>query len=167
MHCLQPLLRLSTGNFVPGWTCWQWTTGDVSDWFDHSDLLALIGDRALIVETGIADKTFSATTSPFAADKQVLRRARAAFGANAKRVVHYLHPHGHIFHAADTYRWAPAIGLTQPLLIAPKKQTTQLWQVDGTTLTDDVTLFEEIEYLVQSAPPRTVVGGKANPVNLN
>ena len=147
--------------------CWQWATGDVSDWFDHSDLLALIGDRAVIVETGIADKTFSATASPFAADKQVLRRARAAFGANAKRVVHYLHPHGHIFHAADTYRWATAIGLTRPLLIAPKKQTTQLWQVDGTTLTDHVTLFEEIEHLVRSAPPRTVVGGKANPVNFN
>jgi hypothetical protein len=52
---------------------------------------------------GTADDTFSSYPTPFAADKQVVRRARGAYGDLSALVVHYMHPGGHRFYASDAW----------------------------------------------------------------
>lgn len=114
--------------------CWRWQHADLLEYLDVSDLHALVAGRGLLVETGTSDATFSANSAPFAADKQVLRRSRAAFSEGpGPPLVHYLHGDGHIFHLADHYIWAPIIGLTRPLWVAPKKPWQLNWQTDDET----------------------------------
>ena len=83
--------------------CWRWRSGDVTEYVDASDLHALVAPRTLVVETGTLDRTFSGFIPPFAADKQVMRRARVAWGAEASRVVHFLHGGAHVYRVGDPF----------------------------------------------------------------
>ncbi len=109
--------------------CWTWAWADVRDYVDQSDILSLIAPRALIVQTGKADRVFS--DLGFAGDKQVVRRARVAGGP----AIHFLHPLDHEFRAGVvTYT-----SVTEPLL--PGDLT---WQTNGDVTTDGRSLFDYV-----------------------
>jgi hypothetical protein len=73
--------------------CWRWRHAELREYVDVSDFYALTAPRPLLIQTGKADHIFSAFRPPFAADKQVVRRARVAYGAGP--LVHYLHDDAH------------------------------------------------------------------------
>ncbi len=111
--------------------CWHWSFADFREYLDHSDVLALIAPRPLIVESGMTDNAYSVFPSPFAADKQVMRRARVAGGT----LFHYLHPIGHEYRAG-VVRYAV---VTEP--VSPGDLT---WQTNADTATDGRTLFDYV-----------------------
>ena len=119
--------------------CWLWRHADIREYVDASDLFALIAPRGLLVETGSADGTFSAFTPPFAADKQVLRRARVAFADAADHFTHDLHPGGHTWDSGEN---AVPPGITTPLLTAPDAAGAVDWQLDAQTTTLPMTVFD-------------------------
>jgi pimeloyl-ACP methyl ester carboxylesterase len=82
-------------------TCWRWMHVDLRDYIDTSDLHSLIAPCPLIVQTGKQDHTYSSFSPPFASDKQVARRSRAAYGNAPEMFVHNLHLDGHRYHVAD------------------------------------------------------------------
>jgi len=115
--------------------CYRWDHADIHEYLDASDWEALTAPRPLVVETGAVDGTFSPRNPPFSADKQVTRRARAAYGPDAGKLIHYLHYDVHHFHAGAANPTNP--GRPQNVLVpshidaaAPGDQT---WQTDGTT----------------------------------
>ncbi|MDB4932692.1 MAG: Acetyl xylan esterase [Myxococcaceae bacterium] len=123
--------------------CWQWQHADVREYVDTSDFHALIAPRTLVVETGLSDPTFSNFRAPYAADKQVLRRARAAYGGGAERLVHYLHPGGHSYRVGDpAEELGKARGVTIPTLIAPGALSPLAWQTDGAIVQRRATVFD-------------------------
>jgi dienelactone hydrolase len=85
------VVRLRTNH-----ACWQWPHGDITEYIDWSDYHALIAPRRLMVQTGTMDWTFSSFATPFSSDKQVFRRARAAYG-NSRNLLHDLHTGGHLY----------------------------------------------------------------------
>ena len=100
--------------------CWDWVHADVNEFVDVSDYHAMVAPRALVVETGAEDIAYSIAAEPFAADKQVLRRSRAAFADRPERVVHFFHPDAHSFQVGDLrVDGAPSRGVTAPELTAP------------------------------------------------
>lgn len=130
--------------------CWDWAHADVGEYVDVSDYHALVAPRALVVETGRADTTYSLFVDPFAADKQVLRRSRAAFAATPERVVHYLHYDGHNFHVGGLGA-AQVLerGVRVPLVVAPRSQWSLDWQGDADTRVAYPTLFDSLDALVR------------------
>ncbi len=125
--------------------CWRWIHADLPMYFSLSDWHALIAPRPLIVQTGLADSTFSACLPPSAADKQVLRRSRAAYGEEARFLVHYLHcgldhEPAHRLRVGDRscHQTAAApTGLTVPLACEPSPSApwSVAWQTDTQVLT--------------------------------
>src|SRR5262249_35266528 len=79
--------------------CWRWLNGDIREYVDISDYFALTAPRPLIIQTGKQDQTFSRFKAPFAADRQVVHRARAAYGNGP--LFHYLHYDRHHYHVGD------------------------------------------------------------------
>ena len=75
--------------------CWRWTRSDIHEYVGMSDYLGMTAPRLLVVETGVQDFTFSGFPTPFTSDKQVVRRARVAYGADVANLVHYLHYDAH------------------------------------------------------------------------
>ncbi len=130
--------------------CWQWQHADIREFVDISDHEALIAPRGLIVETGVLDTTFSARTTPFAADKQVLRRARAAFQDVPHRIWHYLHAGAHAWHAGDVAGPLPATNILKPLEIAPTRRWSLQWQEDARTHADPQTVFAAVQAVLAS-----------------
>jgi hypothetical protein len=122
--------------------CYSWDHADIHEYLDVSDWEALIAPRPLLVETGQVDHTFSPRNPPFSADKQVTRRARAAYGPDAKKVVHYLHYDQHHFHvgAKNPTHPTPQNILATAVIdaIAPGDQT---WQTDGSTVIRSPSLY--------------------------
>ena len=117
--------------------CWRWQHGDLREYVDVSDLQALVAPRTLLVETGLYDGSFSKRQPAFAADKQVLARARLAFGAQQGQLIHYLHDGEHA--------WRTALvppGIRTPLLAAPSDAGDLSWQEDGQTLLRSQTLID-------------------------
>ena len=117
--------------------CWRWQHGDLREYVDISDVEALIAPRRLVVETGQNDASFSMFQPPFAADKQVLRRTRLAYGADGAKLIHYLHDGEHA--------WRTAIvphGIRTPLLQAPMDANDVLWQSDAQTTLLPLTLLD-------------------------
>jgi dienelactone hydrolase len=115
--------------------CYLWDHADIHEFLDVSDWEALTAPRPLVVETGKIDPTFSPSNPPYSADKQVTRRARAAYGPDAPKLIHYLHYDVHHFHVGALNPTNPgqpqgilAAAITDP--IGPNDQT---WQTDGTT----------------------------------
>ena len=126
--------------------CWRWVNADIREYIDISDTYALTAPRALIIQTGKVDGIFSALPSPFAADKQVARRARAAFGGQAHRMLHYLHYDQHHYHAGDRNPSRPTErGLRVPLVNEPTAPWASDWQSDGGTYLERATLFDFVD----------------------
>lgn len=123
--------------------CWQWQHADVREYVEVSDYHALIAPRTLVVETGLIDPTYSNFRAPFAADKQVLRRSRAAFGGAAERLVHFVHPGGHSYRVG-----APGgdvdvpYGVSTPTLTAPDAASPLAWQTDTATIQRRPSVFD-------------------------
>jgi dienelactone hydrolase len=136
---------LNVLQFMGDHGCFNWAFADIRDYIDYSDLLALIAPRPLIVQTGKQDPTFSRfpqheETLPgigigqakYAADKQVMRRARVAW-EDQSRCIHFFHGGGHDYH----------MGLLQyPVAIEPRAPGDRLWQADGAAVIDGRTLFD-------------------------
>jgi hypothetical protein len=112
------VVRLRTNH-----ACWQWAHGDVTEYIDWSDYHALIAPRRLMVQTGTMDWTFSSFATPFSSDKQVFRRARAAYG-NSRNLLHDLHTGGHLY---DVF------SLSISAVFEPENVTDVGWQTDATT----------------------------------
>ena len=123
--------------------CWQWQHADVREYVEVSDYHAMIAPRTLVVETGIADPAYSNFRAPFAADKQVVRRSRAAYGDAAGRLVHYLHTGGHSYRVG-----APGVdldvprGVSVPATIAPDATNPLAWQTDAATIQRRASVFD-------------------------
>lgn len=64
--------------------CWLWRWSNVREYIDTSSLHGLIAPRPMVVMTGRQDRTYSSRDPPFSADKQVARRSRAVYGAQAE-----------------------------------------------------------------------------------
>jgi hypothetical protein len=125
--------------------CWQWRYADIREYIDASDLHALTAPRALVVQTGLMDFTYSDFEAPFAADKQVARRSRSAFaGADALNFVHYLHYDAHHYHfgALNPTLGTAAVDVQTPALFGPTAAAIVTWQTDRGTLTEGATLFD-------------------------
>ncbi len=121
--------------------CWRWRHADLREYVDVSDFYALTAPRPLLIQTGKRDDTFSAFRSPFAADKQVVRRARAAYGAGP--LVHYLHYDAHHWHAGDVNPTrATERGVRSPALGEPARPGLLDWQLDARTASTAATLFD-------------------------
>jgi dienelactone hydrolase len=128
--------------------CWPWAFADLREMIDWSDVLAMIADRPLIVITGQQDPGFSSfpqhesflpgvplMQARFAADKQVIRRARVAGGP----IWHYLHPQAHEYQTGVT-----SGGLRYALVAEPRYPRDIAWQVNTETATDGRTLFDYV-----------------------
>ena len=111
--------------------CWRWAWADIREYINHSDVLALIAPRPVIVETGAADTVFSNFLPPFAGDKQVIRRARVA----GNPLLHFLHPLTHEYRTGEV-RYTTVL---EPL--GPGDLT---WQTNGQTATSGRTLFDYV-----------------------
>ncbi|MEZ4391119.1 MAG: hypothetical protein R3A48_08490 [Polyangiales bacterium] len=128
--------------------CWDWAHADVNEYLDVSDYHAMIAPRVLVVETGVRDIAYSVAAEPFAADKQVLRRSRAAFADVPSRVVHFLHPDAHSFQVGDLrVDGASPTGVTTPTLIAPEARWDTAWQRDAALRPLAPTLFDLVATL--------------------
>ena len=130
--------------------CWEWAWANVNEYVDTSDYHALVAPRALVVETGRLDNTFSIYPEPFASDKQVLRRSRAAFADAPERVLHYLHYDAHNFHVGGVGSAAVLErGVRVPLAIAPVTRWSLDWQDDAMTRVVSPTLFDTLGALLR------------------
>jgi hypothetical protein len=126
--------------------CWQWLNADIREYVDISEYYALTAPRPLVIETGKADGTFSSFKPPFAADKQVARRSRIAYGDDAANLYHYLHYDEHHFHVGDVNPSHPSeSGVRLPTVTDAEVPWSLAWQSDGTTATDGSTLYDLID----------------------
>jgi len=129
--------------------CWRWLHADITEYVDTSDFLSLIAPRPVIIETGKADPTYSQFHAPFAADKQVVRRARIAYGGETGNLVHYLHYDRHNYHVGDINPTHPSeLGLRIPQVIQPTAQSPLGWQTDGRTYILKGSLFDLISFFL-------------------
>jgi len=126
--------------------CWQWVFADIREYVDVSDFEALVAPRPLIVETGKMDPTFSLLTPAFSADKQVVRRARAAYidQGTSGRFVHYLHYDRHHYHVGEVSPGMPALGVQAVSIGSPSPPGSLGWQTDGSTFTQAPSVFTDI-----------------------
>jgi dienelactone hydrolase len=129
--------------------CWRWMHAEISEYIDTSDLFALAAPRPLIVETGKADPTYSQFGAPFAADKQVVRRARVAYGGETGNLVHYLHYDRHNFHVGDVNpTHGTEVGVRIPEVVQPTAPWSLEWQTDDRTHELRASLFDLISFFL-------------------
>src|SRR5205823_9444262 len=103
-----------------GHNCWEWVQADVTEFTDVSDYIAMVAPRPLIRISGKIDPLYSSLSSPFAVEKEVVRRGRVSFSEDLMTLVHYLHDDGHAYHAGDVSDDTPQpLGLAVPVLAAP------------------------------------------------
>lgn len=123
--------------------CYKWFHADIHEYLDVSDYQALIAPRPLVAETGKLDPTFSAMNPPWASDKQVLSRARSAYGGDAAKLIHYLHYGHHEWHAGDMNPTVPArpTGVWSSEVMAPNPAGDYIWQTNGATTERSPTLY--------------------------
>lgn len=129
--------------------CYRWNHADMHEYLDASDWLALIAPRPLVVQTGKTDPAFSGRTPPFSADRQVTRRARAAYGPDASKLIHYLHHEEHHLHVGDANPTDPAyprnvLGVAVIDAVTPGDLA---WQTDGSTTVRSRSLYELMDLL--------------------
>jgi dienelactone hydrolase len=130
--------------------CWQWLHGDVREYVDTADFYALTAPRPLIVQTGKVDRTFSALSPPFAADKQVARRVRTAYGGETANFLHYLHYDGHRYHVGDVNpTHATEADVRIPEVIAPTAVWSPDWSSDAQTRSQQCTLFQCVAFFLR------------------
>jgi hypothetical protein len=126
--------------------CWRWQHADIREYIGTSDYFALTAPRPLIIETGKLDYTFSGRTPPFSSDKQVIRRVLASYSSEAGVLSHYLHYDVHHYHVGDINpTQVTEQGVRTPNQLVPSQPWSLDWQVDGSTHTIDLTLFDLID----------------------
>ncbi|HLZ57215.1 MAG TPA: hypothetical protein VKR06_09735 [Ktedonosporobacter sp.] len=130
--------------------CWRWLHANIREYLDISDCHALAAPRPLIVQTGKLDATYSDFTPPFAADKQTVRRSRAAYGDDVDKLLHHLHYDAHRYHVGDFDPSNPTAkrGLHVPVTSEQAVAGALDWQTDDTTAMVYTTLFEAIDDLL-------------------
>jgi eukaryotic-like serine/threonine-protein kinase len=126
--------------------CFRWEHGDVREYIDEADLQALIAPRALVVETGRADRSLSRWGA--AMDKQVARRARVAWGAETDRYVHYLHDGGARFRVGSVALAGGETGVRTPVAVEPAEPWSIAWQTDSATALRAPSVYALIEQLM-------------------
>jgi dienelactone hydrolase len=142
--------------------CWRWLHADIREYVSTSDLQALIAPRPLVVEAGAKDTTFSSFQPPFASDKQVERRTRAAYGPDVASFLHYLHDDGHRFRVGGPDALASGVpkaevvfpakdagplqhSVRSPVLFEPESPWSLRWQTDSQTRIAAPTVFDWID----------------------
>jgi hypothetical protein len=129
--------------------CYKWFNADIHEYLDVSDYLALIAPRPLVVETGLVDGTFSAMEPSWASDKQVVSRARAAYGPDVGKLVHYLHYYEHRWHVGDVN---PNPGRPRGVLASSVAEPTApgdfTWQTSSAITQRSPTLYALINELL-------------------
>jgi hypothetical protein len=126
--------------------CFRWEHSDMREYIDEADLQALIAPRALVVETGRADRSLSRFGA--AVDRQVARRARVAWGAEADRYVHYLHDGGASFRIGSVARPGGEAGVRTPVAVEPTEPWSTAWQTDAATALRAPSVYALIEQLL-------------------
>jgi pimeloyl-ACP methyl ester carboxylesterase len=124
---------LSVLKFNGSHGCWNWHYADIREYLDSSELFALVAPRPLIIETGKQDMVYHCLPQPYAGDKQIARRARAAYFDAPDNFVHYLHSDYHVFRAGDANANFPERFVRVPLTLTPRFAGDQLWQTEGAT----------------------------------
>jgi dienelactone hydrolase len=125
--------------------CWRWTNGDATEFIDMSDYLSLLAPRAVILETGKFDNTYSSYATPYAVEKENAWRARIAFGSDSANFAHDLHDGAHQYRVSDISDEDPDPSFIQvPQVIAPPgvRKRSPAWEVNGETSSLDETLFD-------------------------
>jgi hypothetical protein len=130
--------------------CYGWKRADIHEYIDVSDYEGMIAPRPLVVETGLVDGTFSSLSAPFAADKQVTRRARLAYGPDAANLIHYLHYDAHNFHIGDFNPTNPSrpTGVRAATITGPSSTSDMTWQTSSATSVRSPTLYHLMNELV-------------------
>jgi hypothetical protein len=145
---------LSVMQYASVHLCWQLPHADLREYFDELDLHALIAPRGPVVETGQSDTTFSHFVTPFAADKQVMRRSRAAYASEAATshaLVHYLHVGFHAYHVGAPGADSELLrGIAAPVVIAPSPDDPLDWQTSAVTLQEHATVFDFVAYFAST-----------------
>lgn len=123
--------------------CYRWNNADIHEYIDVSDFQSLIAPRPLVVETGLADFTFSSLATPWTSDKQVTRRARFAYGSDADKLIHYLHYDAHSFHVGDQNPTNPSRPqcIQSASITKPKYAGDVGWQTDTSTFERSLSLY--------------------------
>jgi len=130
--------------------CWEWEHADIREYVDMSDYLSLVAPRRAIVQSGQFDYTFSLRQPPFAADKQVVRRARSAW-ATPSRPLHHLHDEGHVLRVGDiAVDGAAATGISTTTVQSPSAPWDTEWQVDASSSVVSPDLFTLIGFGVDT-----------------
>ena len=126
--------------------CWRWVHADIREYIDVSDYFALTAPRPLMIQAGRKDDIFSPRKPPWSADKQVARRALAAFGDEASRFAFYLHYDVHHYHVGDVNPVAQTERGVQAFEhLTPSEPWSLDWQTDGSTRAIQPTLFDWIK----------------------
>jgi dienelactone hydrolase len=127
-------------------SCWQWQRGNIREFFEPGDLLAMVSPRTLVLETGAQDGCYSTLNPPFASAKQVVQRARPAFDVLGGKLIHYLHYDAHTFHVGEARASGQALGLTTPMHedATPRTYWSGAWQLNGETTRRANSLFDEL-----------------------
>jgi hypothetical protein len=124
--------------------CYLWNRADLHEFMGSSDYEALVAPRPLVLETGLQDFTYSSMEPPWAGDKQAARRARAAYGPDADKLIHYLTYDAHAFHVGDRNPLFPdrprGIGVASE--IEPAESGDLTWQTSSTTRPRSATLYD-------------------------
>lgn len=157
--------------------CWRWQHGDIREYVDSSDYFSLISPRALLIETGRQDFTYSDRNPPFSSDMQVFRRAMAAFNSADQDAFNlYLHYDQHRYHVGDINPTSSTPqGVLAPVLPLDAEPGELDWQTTVSTSVIQPTLYDWISDESESAPllsSNTLdfgsqsVGTAGNPVEL-
>jgi len=130
--------------------CWRWLHADLREYVDASDFYALTAPRPLVIETGKVDFTFSRFAAPFAADKQILRRARLAYGGEIGNVEHYLHYDQHRYHVGDVNpTHTSETNVRIPEVVEPTAPWSYAWESDNRTFPSRGNLFETVSFFLE------------------
>ncbi len=130
--------------------CWRWLHADLREYVDASDFYALTAPRPLVIETGKVDFTFSRFAAPFAADKQILRRARLAYGSEIGNVEHYLHYDQHRYHVGDVNpTHTSETNVCIPEVVEPTAPWSYAWESDNRTFPSRGNLFETVSFFLE------------------
>jgi len=129
--------------------CWAWLRGDAREFFDPGDLDGLAAPHTFVRETGLVDGSFSSLSTPFAGDKQSIRRVQPVFDVLGGRLVHYLHYDAHTFHVGEL-AWgttAAPLGVTTPMEVTrlPDAPWSTAWEIDESTEVLTPSLYNEVQ----------------------
>jgi len=92
---------------------------------------------------------FRSYHAPFAADKEVVRRARVAYGGESADLVHYLHYDRHNYHTGDvnpTHKSDESVRI--PQVVQPLARWSSDWQADGRTYSLRTNLFDLVSFFL-------------------